>query len=164
MAEVMNTQTFNGPLEAGVRAVALLTALYPRSYDLQRMTALDYLLLRTHELGGPPDLHPAAPIRSPATEVRRRLIESALMLMMSRGLVEREVSSSGIRYLAGEVAAPFLDATRSLYLRELRARAEWLASLVEDYEDDDFDELMKNLFDDWVAEFHSVERSSGVEE
>lgn len=157
-------QTFNGPLEAGVRAVAVLAALYPRCYDLQRMTALDYLLLRTHELGGPPDLHPAAPIRAPATEVRRRLIESALMLMISRGLVEREIDNTGIRYLAGEVAAPFLDATQSPYLQELQARARWLASLVRTYEDDDFDRLMKSLFDDWVAEFHTVERSAGADE
>lgn len=157
-------QTFNGPLEAGVRAVAILAALYPRSYDIQRMTALDYLLLRTKELGGPPDLHPTAPMQAPATEVRRKLVQNALLLMMSRGLVEREIISTGIRYRAGEVAAPFLDAAQSWYLRELQSRAEWLASLVEDYTDADLDKLMQTLFDNWVAEFHAVERSSGADE
>ena len=39
--------TFNGPLEAGIRAVALLGAAYPKAFDLQRLTALDYLLVRT---------------------------------------------------------------------------------------------------------------------
>jgi len=36
--------TFNGPVEAGVRAVAILSAAFPRALDLQRLTALDYLL------------------------------------------------------------------------------------------------------------------------
>jgi hypothetical protein len=45
--------TFNGPLEAGVRAVAVLGAAYPRTFDLQRMVAFDYLLVHTSELDGP---------------------------------------------------------------------------------------------------------------
>jgi hypothetical protein len=36
--------TFNGPLEAGLRAVAVLGVAHPRSFDLQRLVAFDYLL------------------------------------------------------------------------------------------------------------------------
>jgi hypothetical protein len=61
--------TFNGQLEAGVRAVAILGAAFPCAFDLQRLTAMDYLLVRTRQLGGPDDLHPATPIQTPATEV-----------------------------------------------------------------------------------------------
>jgi hypothetical protein len=71
MDEVAGDQfslTFNGPLEAGVRAVAVLGSAFPRGYDIQRLTAFDYLLVRTHQLGGPDDLHPTTPIRTPATE------------------------------------------------------------------------------------------------
>ena len=65
--------TFNGPLEAGIRAVALLGAAYPKAFDLQRLTALDYLLVRTNDIdGGPESLHPPTPLRSPDAEVRRR--------------------------------------------------------------------------------------------
>ena len=32
--------TFNGPLEAGLRAVAVLGAAHPRTFDLQRLVAL----------------------------------------------------------------------------------------------------------------------------
>ena len=63
--------TFNGPLEAGVRAVAVLGSAYPAGFDIQRLTAFDYLLVRTSVLNGPDDLHPSAPIQTPATEVRR---------------------------------------------------------------------------------------------
>ncbi len=67
MDEVARDQfslTFNGPLEAGVRAVAVLGFAFPRAYDIQRLTAFDYLLVRTHQLGGPDDLHPATPIQT----------------------------------------------------------------------------------------------------
>ena len=83
--------TFNGPLEAGIRAVALLGAAYPKAFDLQRLTALDYLLVRTNDLdGGPESLHPPTPLRSPDAEVRRRIVHQGLVLMMSRDLVEQE--------------------------------------------------------------------------
>lgn len=96
-----HTLTFNGPLEAGVRAVTILSAAFPRAFDLQRLTALDYLLVRTSQLGGPDDLHPATPIRTPATEVRRKVVHNALLLMMTRDLVAREVHPDGLRYKAG---------------------------------------------------------------
>jgi hypothetical protein len=149
--------TFNGPLEAGIRAVAILGAAFPRSYDLHRLTALDYLLVRTSQLGGPDDLHPAVPIRAPATEVRRKVIQTALLLMMTRDLVSRQVHESGIRYIAGESAQFFLDSLQTEYLKALKARATWLMNHVADYSDDQFDALMKRLFDDWVAEFQSIE-------
>jgi len=50
--------TFNGPLEAGIRAVAILGAAHPKAFDLQRLTAFDYLLVHTGDVGGPESLHP----------------------------------------------------------------------------------------------------------
>ncbi|WP_245284947.1 MULTISPECIES: ABC-three component system middle component 2 [unclassified Bradyrhizobium] len=47
--------TFNGPLEAGIRAVALLGAAYPRAFDLQHLTALDYILVKANDLDGGPE-------------------------------------------------------------------------------------------------------------
>lgn len=154
--------TFNGPLEAGVRAVAVLNAAFPRCYDLQRLTAFDYLLVRTHQLGGPDDLHPATPIQTPATEVRRRVVQDALHLMMTRDLVARRVDADGLRYCAGEAAAMFVDALQTPYLKQLKARASWLVEHLADYTDVEFETLMRRFFDDWVIEFQNVERSFGA--
>lgn len=156
--------TFNGPLEAGVRAVAILGAAYPQSFDIQRLVALDYLLVRTNQLGGPEDLHPATPIKTPATEVRRKLIERALLLMISRDLIAREAHTSGLRYKAGEAAALFLNSIQTPYLRALKSRAIWLVDYLSDYSGEEFDGLMRRFFDDWVMEFQAVERSLGVDE
>jgi hypothetical protein len=156
--------TFNGPLEAGIRVVALLGAAFPRAFDLQRLTALDYLLVRTGQLGGPDDLHPATPIQTPAAEVRRKVIYKALLLMMTRDLVVREAHQDGLNYRAGESAAPFLNSIRTPYLHALNARAIWLVNYLADYSDLEFDRLMRRFFDNWVVEFQETERSLGAEE
>src|SRR4051794_7522641 len=93
--------TFNGSLEAWVRAVAFLSAAFPQSHDIERLTAYDYLLVRTHQLGGPDDLHPEGLIETPATQVRREVVQSGLSLMMTRDLVSRVVEANGLRYTAG---------------------------------------------------------------
>src|SRR5689334_14744461 len=122
MDEVVMSQkpaTFNGPLEAGLRAVTILGAAHPRSFDLQRLVAFDYLLVHTGDVGGPSSLHPPAPLQSAELLVRRKIVERALLLMMTRDLVEREFDTDGIRYRAGENAAPFLSTLESDYLTQL---------------------------------------------
>jgi len=155
--------TFNGPLEAGLRAVTLLGAAYPRAFDLQRLIGFDYLLVHTGDIGGPASLHPPAPLQSAELLVRRKLIERGLLLMMTRELVEREVNVTGIRYRAGENAATFLSSLESDYLRALKDRAAWLVRTMGDRDEQGFKEVMRESFDHWVEEFQAVERSWGAE-
>lgn len=153
--------TFNGPLEAGIRAVAVLGVAHPRSFDLQRLIAFDYLLVHTGDIGGPASLHPPAPLHSAELLVRRKLVERALLLMMTRDLVVREMTAEGIRYKAGENAAPFLALLESEYLKALKDRAAWLISRLADLSEEDFRTIMRKFFDRWVEEFQHVERSLG---
>jgi hypothetical protein len=155
--------TFNSPLEAGIRAVSVLRAAHPRALDLQRMIAFDYLLVHTGDIGGPESLHPPAPLQSAELLVRRKLVEQGLLLMMTRHLVEREVTAEGLRYRAGENAAPFLDSMGTEYLKALKQRAEWLVRALADRPEEDFRAIMRKFFDRWVEEFQTVERSLGSE-
>lgn len=155
--------TFNGAFEAGVRAVALLAAAHPYSFDLQRLIAFDYLLVHTGDVGGPASLHPPAPLHSAELLVRRKVVEQALLLMMTRDLVQREVSAAGIRYRAGENATPFLQAPQSDYLGALKDRAEWLVGEFGALSDAESRALMRRFFDRWVEEFQVAERSLGAE-
>jgi hypothetical protein len=79
--------------------------------------------------------------------------------MMTRDLVERVVTDKGIRFCAGEMAASFLDALQSSYVIELKRRAAWLVQHLADYDDKDFDDLMRRFFDQWVVEFQHAEQS-----
>ncbi len=161
--QVQQPSTFNGPLEAGVRAVSILSAAYPLSYDLQRLVALDYLLVHTGDIDGPENLHPPAPMQSTELLVRRKLIEKSLLLMMTRHLVEREITPDGIKYAAGENAATFLSSVSSSYLVALKGRATWLIKALGSHTDEQFRVVMRRFFDKWVEEFQHVERSVGGE-
>lgn len=153
--------TFNGPLEAGIRSVSILGAAYPQTYDLQRLVAFDYLLVHTGDIGGPESLHPPTPLHSAELLVRRKLVEESLLLMMTRALVERQVTAEGIKYGAGENAATFLSSLSTGYLRSLKERAAWLVGALGSYHDVEFRGVMRRFFDDWVEEFQNVERSIG---
>lgn len=155
--------TFNSPLEAGIRIVSILGAAYPQTYDLQRLVALDYLLVHTADVGGPDNMHPPTPIHSAELLVRRKLVEDAVLLMMTRDLIVRQVSSDGITYGAGENATTFLSTVSSTYLRALKDRAAWLVKVLGKLSDQEFRRVMHRFFDKWVQEFQQVERSLGGE-
>jgi hypothetical protein len=153
--------TFNGPLESGIRSVALLGAAYPTAYDIGQLTALDYLLLRTAELDGPDSLHPPSPIQSPDATVRRKVVQDGIDLMASRDLIERLPSSAGIVYSATDTAVPFLEALGGPYLSRLKERADWIVNYFEGQPVDAVSRTVRQIFDKWVIEFQSVERSLG---
>ncbi|MDF9304874.1 threonine transporter [Tritonibacter mobilis] len=152
---------FNGPVETGMRAVVCLHACFPNELDIQRLTALDYLIVRTSLLDGPPDLHPSTPIMTPVTQVRRKAVYAALDLMMSRELVERTITEQGIYYRAGEYSSFFVDALSTSYAQQMLSRARWIADYFAAYDDEAFESLMTDLLDDWVAEFQ--DENAGVE-
>ena len=158
-----NPVVFNGPLEAGIRAVAILGAAYPRSFDLQRLIAFDYLLVHTGDIGGPDSLHPPAPLQSAELLVRRKLVEHALLLMITRNLVEREITPDGILYVAGENNVLFLDSLETDYLKSLKERAAWLVAKFGDSTDQEFRNTMRMFFDHWIEEFQTIEHSFGAE-
>jgi hypothetical protein len=152
---------FNGLLETGTRAVVLLHASYPKSFDLQRLTALDYFVVKTGSLGGPVDLHPKAPLKSPVTQVRRSIVLRSLNIMMSHRLVAHKASKTGIVFQAGQSASLFCSSFQSSYLGQLKERAEWLDQQFGELSDTEFDNMTKQLLNDWIAEFQDDELPSG---
>ena len=118
----LGSSPFNGSLETGMRAVMALHASFPMELDIQRLTALDYLIVRTSLLDGPDDLHPSTPITTPVTQVRRKAVYDALDLMMSRELVERTITSQGIYFRAGEYSSFFVEALTTKYAQQLLHR------------------------------------------
>ena len=87
MTESTVNNPFNGPLETGVRSLAILTAAFPMAMDLQRLVEMDYLVVHSEDARGPSSLHAPLPLRAGELLVRRGLIESGLKLMVRRGLL-----------------------------------------------------------------------------
>lgn len=148
---------FNSALETGIRTLAVLAQSYPNTHDLGRLVQYDYLVVHSADADGPPSLHPALPLRSGELLVRRALIESGLLLMMSRSLVRRELLADGFFYTATEEAGSFLDNLKSAYISELRDRAGWVTATFDELGTDELSNIIKNLFRVWTIEFHPTE-------
>ena len=142
---------FNSPLETGIRSLAILVAAYPAMLDLQRLVEMDYLVVHSGDAGGPESLHAPLPLRAGELLVRRGIIEKGLLLMMSRGLVQRTPKRDGINYLADEAAAPFLASLTADYLIRLRDRAQWVTTRFADVPTEEISRITSRFFESGQA-------------
>jgi hypothetical protein len=156
MAETI--QTFNSPIETGMRALILLAESYPEQLDLQRILEFDYIMVHTGDVDGPPSIHPALPLRSGELLVRRQLIERGIMLLISRGLISRHATPNGFMYQAEDDAGPFIDALSAEYLEDLKNRAVWVVDRFSEMSDQDIRIMLSNVYDQWSREFQAPEQ------
>jgi hypothetical protein len=145
---------FNTPFEAGIRSVVLLDAVSPACLTLDRLVALDHLVVHTADIGGPDSLHPPERTRAAEMLVRRELLERGLGMMMGRGLVDRRLSSAGISYCAGDEAAIFVHLLRARYSQSLKDRAKWLRQVAA-LPDEEFGQVVKDQIELWALQFQS---------
>jgi hypothetical protein len=147
------TQPLNSALEVGIRVVAMLTALYPRSADLSRVVLLDYEVLHSGDFNGESSLHPSIPGRVGELSVKRGLVENGIELMGRRGLIVRSHTDDGIYYSASDDALPFLESIDSSYLNRLRDRCLWAARSIGDRSDEEIRTQLNEVFGRWAEEF-----------
>ena len=145
---------FNGPVEIGLRALAVLNYAYPLKYSLQRLVVFDYLIVHSDDVpDGPKGLHPKTPRRSGELLVRRDALQNGLLLYQSRGLIDRVYEKSGIFFTATERSAGFLDVLSSTYAINLRERATWLVDNFGKTTDSELEQVVSDHLGQWGAEF-----------
>ncbi|MFI5011388.1 MAG: ABC-three component system middle component 2 [Hyphomicrobiales bacterium] len=144
---------FNGALETGVRAIVMLDAAFPRSFDLAWLTWCDHLVVHTGDVGGPPSIHPDIPQRTGELLVRRRLVEEGINLMRRLHMIDATVSAEGVVFQAGEEASAFVDSLRTGYAIELKMRAAWLANYLAGMSDEAMAALIADRIGRWAVEF-----------
>jgi len=123
--------------------------------DIPKLVELDYLIVHSGDLGGPPSLHAPVPLRSGEILVRRGLVEAGLLLMMSRGLVERALGEDGVFFVATELSAPFVSSFATRYNRDLRDRAKWAVSEFAATDTEETRRRLSSLFDAWAPQFQA---------
>jgi len=145
---------FNGPIEIGLRALCVLTTAFPTAYALQRLVVFDYFLVHSDDIeGGPEGLHPQTPHRGGEIHVRRGVIQDALTLYESRGLIERLYKDGGIFFAATDKSADFLDTLSTEYLTDLRDRADWVVDSFGALDDAGLSAMVRERVGTWGAEF-----------
>jgi hypothetical protein len=156
-----NVTVFNSALETGVRSLVILAANFPGALDLQRLVDFDYLAVHSGDVDGPESLHPPLPMREGELLVRRKIIESGLSLMMSRGLITRIAGAEGIVYQASDYAKPFVDSLATPYMRSLKERASWVAATFGNMDTSELHNLINSFFDKWTTQFHPSQGLGG---
>ncbi|HEY9698728.1 MAG TPA: ABC-three component system middle component 2 [Trichocoleus sp.] len=151
------TSPFNSPLEIGIRSLTILTAIYPRSLDLQFLVFFDYFTVHSGDVHGPDSLHAPLPLRSGELTIKRGLIERGLLLMISRGLVEHIVSSNGFEYQASDNASAFLSMLSSPYINRLKERAEWVTERFGNSSLQELKQIEQSFFRNWSTQFQPLE-------
>lgn len=163
MAPIRAPIALNGPIEVGLRSLAVLHEADPEGLDLQRLVTLDYLIVHSEDVdGGPASLHPPSPLRAGEVAIRRGLVENGLHLYACRGLVRRGIASDGIRYFAEDAAASFLDVMRSEYVRRLRTRAQWAYERFGLVADDELQHMLTESLERWRTEFAILDGGEGA--
>jgi hypothetical protein len=130
----MNSDPLNGPLEVGLRALAILASAFPQPYDIMTLSFLDYSLLHSDEFGGPVSLHPPVPNHESEIAVKPDLLELGLHVMIRANLVTLRAEQRGIAYAATDDAPGFVDLLESDYMLSLRDRASWVIETFGDVE------------------------------
>jgi len=148
---------FNSTLETGIRSLAILVAAFPTAFDLQRLVEMDYLVVHSGDADGPVSLHAPLPLRTGELLVRRGLIEKGLLLMISRGLIQRIPKNDGFNYLAGESAAPFMSFLTAEYSRQLMERAHWAVRRFENVPTEEVRRITHRLFEQWTSQFQPIQ-------
>jgi hypothetical protein len=114
----------------------------------------DYLLVHSGDVAeGPVSIHPPTPHRSGELLVRRPLIEAGIKLMMSKSIIECEMSPSGIMYFAGEWCLAFLGLLSAEYTLAIKTKAHWVVSRFAGLSDAQLADFMKENRVNWGAEF-----------
>lgn len=147
---------FNGPVESGLRSLALLVETFPGALDMTLLVIFDYLVVHSDDLpDGPSGLHPKTPHRAGELLVRRDVIRKGLSLYRSRGLIMRDFRAGGVFFSATEYAGAFLDTLDAPYTNRLRDRASWLIGMYGSTDREDLRRLVSDNLDAWGAEFES---------
>jgi len=149
---------FNSALETGVRSLAILHAAFPASFDLQRLVEMDYLVVHSGDAEGPKSLHAPLPLRAGELLVRRGLIEKGLILMISRGLVQRLPGEDGFSYVAEENAAPFIASLTDEYSASLKQRAHWAVQRFSEMSNEEIRKFTHRFFARWSSQFQSAKQ------
>lgn len=117
---------FNNEVEYGLRALSILMCGFPRKYDLNALVYLDYFLVNSGDFEmSVKSLHAPIPQRKEGIYIRRSLLEKGVKLYSVYGLIVPRYLSSGMYFLASELAEPFMDSLSEEYTLLLRERAEW---------------------------------------
>jgi len=138
---------FNNDIEIGLRLLILLNYERDLSFNIERLTYYDHLLLHSGDIeNGPKSLFPDSPFRFFEYHVNKEKITSAIDFLWRRDLIDVEYKETGIYYKANRLTKMFLDSFNSKLYYEIKDISKWIIERFKTYSI----ENLKILFNDKV--------------
>lgn len=148
-----NTLIFNSPLEFSLRCACIIEKDQNQGIDLDRLVYYDYLILNTGDIADIPSIHPALPFRGAQVLVKREIIKHALVILISKQLVDVKFDPKGITYYKNELTSAFVKFLESSYVIELTRRINWVSERFANYSDVKLSEYIDSNLEKWGGEF-----------
>ena len=136
---------FNTELEAGIRTIAVLDAIYPLSIDFEALTKADFIIINSGDFGGPDSIHPSTPNRIGELATRREIIRNGIKLMRRFGMIEVILENDGVNYKATPNAYPYLKLMRCKYSKRIIESAKWISQEIQSSGFQKFDLVLSEM-------------------
>lgn len=147
---------FNSPLEVALRLLFIFNNS-KRSFDLQRLIYYNYLLIHSSDIpNAPTSIHADLPRRSCEMLVNRKVIQKALTILLSRGLIDVIYLKNGIEYKKNNNTELFTNYFDSAYSKQLQERSQWLSAEFDKLDDKKLSKLMDSNLGKWGSEFSVI--------
>lgn len=151
---MQQVKLYNTPVEIAMRCLLNLN-FCETGTDTERLMFFDYLCLNTADVGGPASIHPPIPNRGVQIFGRKELIKKALVLLLSKELIELTANESGFNYIINQSGKKFLDFFQTEYFNELKERISWTQNYFREMSNSQMREFIDINLEKWGGEFLS---------
>ncbi|RIH72186.1 hypothetical protein BJG01_03760 [Vibrio splendidus] len=117
---------YNTPIEVGSRIAMILNCLEGKSFDLDELAFLDFVLIYANEFGGPKNLHPVVPNYLAELPHKKATLHESMDLFISRGLITRVYSKSGIVFKSNDLTHEFVACLKTNYYKSAWLNLIWI--------------------------------------
>ncbi|RWX54859.1 ABC-three component system middle component 2 [Photobacterium chitinilyticum] len=125
-SEMTFSLAYNNQLEFGLRALVILSHVYPHECDLEKLSYLDYIIVHSGDFNEYlKSIHAPIPYRSTEVLVRREQMKRGINLLCNYGLAMPVFLEKGFYYRISEEGVPFLDSLAEAYVKYVDERASW---------------------------------------
>jgi hypothetical protein len=145
---------FNSPLEVSLRLLFILDSC-TKAIDIDRIVYYNYLIVHSSDIpDAPKSVHADLPRRSNEMplSVSQFVVQKALTLLISKGLISINYSRKGIEYFKNPNTSMVVSFFETPYSKLLKDRADWLCSKFDNLADEELAALIQEHIGVWGSE------------
>ncbi|ELC8457028.1 hypothetical protein QYB58_002140 [Clostridium perfringens] len=144
-----NIRIYNTKYEIGVRALMIISK-YPNGIDMDSLIILEYLSLHVKIIDEKlKSLHPDNPFYGMELLSKRRLMNSSINLLFSKGLIDKKYCDEGVLYTSTILTDYFLSYFDSNYFNKLNTSINTVINKFKGYNRDMLEKYVYENIEIW---------------